>query len=135
MERAATHLAHVFTTVSDITGFEAEHLLKRKADIITPNGLNVKKFAALHEFQNLHAISKEKIHEFVRGHFYGCVSAVKRTRNDLPRRGRRYAERYLTIPRTIISTFADIMISIWTRPCTSSPLADTNSETRAPISS
>jgi len=80
MERAATHLAHVFTTVSDITGFEAEHLLKRKADIITPNGLNVKKFAALHEFQNLHAISKEKIHEFVRGHFYGCVSAVQRTR-------------------------------------------------------
>jgi len=74
MERAATHLAHVFTTVSDITGFEAEHLLKRKPDIITPNGLNVKKFAALHEFQNLHAISKEKIHEFVRGHFYGFVS-------------------------------------------------------------
>lgn len=74
MERAASHLAHVFTTVSDITGFEAEHLLKRKPDIITPNGLNVKKFAALHEFQNLHAISKEKIHEFVRGHFYGFVS-------------------------------------------------------------
>jgi glycogen(starch) synthase len=71
MERAASHLAHVFTTVSEITGFEAEHLLKRKADVITPNGLNVKKFSALHEFQNLHAISKDKIHEFVRGHFYG----------------------------------------------------------------
>lgn len=54
-----------------ISGYEAEHLLKRKPDIITPNGLNVKKFSALHEFQNLHAISKEKIHEFVRGHFYG----------------------------------------------------------------
>ncbi|XP_034935641.1 glycogen [starch] synthase [Chelonus insularis] len=71
MERAASHLCHVFTTVSDITGIEAEHLLKRKPDIITPNGLNVKKFSALHEFQNLHAVSKEKIHEFVRGHFYG----------------------------------------------------------------
>lgn len=71
MERAASHLAHVFTTVSDITGYEAEHLLKRKPDVITPNGLNVKKFSALHEFQNLHAISKEKLHEFVRGHFYG----------------------------------------------------------------
>ncbi|KAK0089385.1 hypothetical protein PV325_007543 [Microctonus aethiopoides] len=71
LERAATHLAHVFTTVSDITGIEAENLLKRKPDIITPNGLNVKKFSALHEFQNLHAVSKEKIHEFVRGHFYG----------------------------------------------------------------
>ncbi|KAJ8956230.1 hypothetical protein NQ318_014961 [Aromia moschata] len=71
MERAATHLSHTFTTVSEITGFEAEHLLKRKPDVITPNGLNVKKFSALHEFQNLHALSKEKLHEFVRGHFYG----------------------------------------------------------------
>ncbi|GLH08369.1 Glycogen [starch] synthase [Gryllus bimaculatus] len=71
MERAASHMAHTFTTVSEITGFEAEHLLKRKPDVITPNGLNVKKFSALHEFQNLHAISKDKIHEFVRGHFYG----------------------------------------------------------------
>ncbi|CAO1415153.1 unnamed protein product [Diamesa serratosioi] len=71
LERAAAHLAHIFTTVSDITGYEAEHLLKRKPDVITPNGLNVKKFSALHEFQNLHAMAKEKIHEFVRGHFYG----------------------------------------------------------------
>ncbi|CAG0921176.1 unnamed protein product, partial [Notodromas monacha] len=71
IERAATHLGHVFTTVSDITGLEAEHLLKRKPDVITPNGLNVKKFAALHEFQNLHAKAKEKINEFIRGHFYG----------------------------------------------------------------
>jgi len=71
MERAATHLAHTFTTVSEITGLEAVHLLKRKPDVITPNGLNIKKFSALHEFQNLHAIYKEKINEFVRGHFYG----------------------------------------------------------------
>lgn len=71
LERAATHLSHVFTTVSEITGLEAEHLLKRKADIITPNGLNVKKFSAIHEFQNMHATNKEKINEFVRGHFYG----------------------------------------------------------------
>jgi glycogen(starch) synthase len=25
----------------------------------------------MHEFQNLHAVSKEKINDFVRGHFYG----------------------------------------------------------------
>jgi glycogen(starch) synthase len=75
MERAAAHLSHIFTTVSDITGLEAEHLLKRVPDLITPNGLNVKKFSALHEFQNLHAVNKEKIHEFVRGHFYGFVNA------------------------------------------------------------
>jgi glycogen(starch) synthase len=71
LERAGAHLSHVFTTVSEITGYEAEHLLKRKPDFITPNGLNVKKFAAIHEFQNLHAVAKEKIHEFVRGHFFG----------------------------------------------------------------
>jgi len=71
IERAATHSSHVFTTVSDITALEAEHLLKRKPDVITPNGLNVKNSQCLHEFQNLHAISKEKIHNFVRGHFYG----------------------------------------------------------------
>lgn len=31
----------------------------------------MKKFAALHEFQNLHALAKEKINNFVRGHFHG----------------------------------------------------------------
>uniref|UniRef100_I3MMS7 Glycogen [starch] synthase n=1 Tax=Ictidomys tridecemlineatus TaxID=43179 RepID=I3MMS7_ICTTR len=71
MERAAAHCAHVFTTVSQITAIEAQHLLKRKPDIVTPNGLNVKKFSAMHEFQNLHAQSKARIQEFVRGHFYG----------------------------------------------------------------
>ena len=71
MERASVALAHTFTTVSEITGVEAENLLCRKPDVITPNGLNVKKFAAIHEFQNLHAIAKEKINDFIRGHFYG----------------------------------------------------------------
>ncbi|XP_075066910.1 glycogen [starch] synthase, liver [Mixophyes fleayi] len=71
MERASVHCAHVFTTVSQITGIEAEHMLKRKADVITPNGLNIKKFSAMHEFQNLHAMYKSRIEEFIRGHFYG----------------------------------------------------------------
>jgi glycogen(starch) synthase len=71
VERAAAHSADVFTTVSHITAFESEHLLKRKPDGVLPNGLNVKKFSAVHEFQNLHSVQKEKIHEFVRGHFYG----------------------------------------------------------------
>lgn len=71
IERAAVQAAHVFTTVSQVTADEAEHLLKRKADLILPNGLNVVKFSAMHEFQNLHAKAKDKIHDFVRGHFYG----------------------------------------------------------------
>lgn len=71
IERSATHSADVFTTVSHITAYEAEHLLKRKPDGVLPNGLNVIKFQATHEFQNLHQLKKEKINEFIKGHFYG----------------------------------------------------------------
>eukprot|EP00842_Homolaphlyctis_polyrhiza_P001341 jgi/Hompol1/2207/HPOL_002860-RA len=73
IERAAAHCATLFTTVSHITAYEAEWLLKRKPDGVLPNGLNVVKFSALHEFQNRHATNKEKIHEFIRGHFYGHI--------------------------------------------------------------
>lgn len=59
-----------FTTVSDVTSRECKHLLKRKPDVIVPNGLNVERFEALHEFQNLHAQYKKEIHEFVMGHFF-----------------------------------------------------------------
>jgi len=70
IERAAAHGATVFTTISEITGVEAERFIERKPDILTPNGLNVQRFAAIHEFQNLHIQYKEKIHEFVMGHFF-----------------------------------------------------------------
>ncbi|CAG8614006.1 18461_t:CDS:2 [Acaulospora morrowiae] len=71
IERAAALCCDVFTTVSQITAYEAEYLLKRKPDAVLPNGLNVIKFSAIHEFQNIHAQKKEKIHNFVRGHFHG----------------------------------------------------------------
>jgi len=71
IERGAAHSADVFTTVSHITAYESEHLLKRKPDGVLPNGLNVKKFSATHEFQNLHQTNKERITDFIRGHFYG----------------------------------------------------------------
>ncbi|CBY35466.1 unnamed protein product [Oikopleura dioica] len=71
IERAAASLSHVFTAVSQITADEAEHLLKRKPDVITPNGLNVKRWSAPHEFQSQHQKSKEKIEQFMQGHFYG----------------------------------------------------------------
>jgi glycogen(starch) synthase len=70
IERAAAHASTVFTTVSEVTAFEAEKLLGRKPDAILPNGLNIQRFAALHEFQNLHQRYKEKIQEFVMGHFF-----------------------------------------------------------------
>jgi len=71
IERATANLAHVFTTVSEITGEEAQYLIARKPDFITPNGLNVKRMS--HEFQNLHQVYKEKIKKFVNGHFYGHI--------------------------------------------------------------
>lgn len=71
VERAAAHSSDVFTTVSHITAYESENLLKRKPDGVLPNGLNVKKFSAVHEFQNMHQQAKDKINEFVHGHFYG----------------------------------------------------------------
>jgi glycogen synthase len=74
IERAAAWSATVFTTVSGITGYEAEHFLGRKPDALLPNGLNVQRFTALHEFQNLHARSKKQIHEFVMGHFFPSYS-------------------------------------------------------------
>jgi len=71
IEKKSASEANVFTTVSEITAFEAETILSRKADVILPNGLKVDQFTALHEFQNLHAKYKNVLHEFVRGHFYG----------------------------------------------------------------
>jgi glycogen(starch) synthase len=70
VERAAARAADVFTTVSEITAQEAEQFLGRRPDALLPNGLHVERFAAPHEFQNLHMQCKEQIHEFVMGHFF-----------------------------------------------------------------
>ncbi|HEX4054303.1 MAG TPA: glycosyltransferase [Tepidisphaeraceae bacterium] len=74
IERAAARACTVFTTVSQVTSFEAEKLLGRAPELILPNGLNLHRFAALHEFQNLHLQYKEAIHEFVMGHFFPSYS-------------------------------------------------------------
>jgi len=74
IERAAARSATIFTTVSDVTAGEAAALLGRQAEVILPNGLNIQRFAALHEFQNLHQRYKERIHEFVMGHFFSSYT-------------------------------------------------------------
>ena len=70
IERACAHGAHVFTTVSDVTAKECQHLLGRVPDVITPNGLNIERFVAPHRVQSLHAEGKERIHLFTRSHFF-----------------------------------------------------------------
>lgn len=70
IERAAAHASTVFTTVSEVTAREAEKLLGRRPEAILPNGLNIHRFAAPHEFQHLHSIYKQRINDFVMGHFF-----------------------------------------------------------------
>ncbi len=69
-ERAAAQKADVLTTVSDITAKECVAFLGRIPELILPNGLNIQRFAALHEHQNLHSLYKKRISDFVMGHFF-----------------------------------------------------------------
>ncbi|MBP7935853.1 MAG: glycogen/starch synthase [Phycisphaerae bacterium] len=74
IERAAAHSADVFTTVSGITAMEAKQFLGRQPEVLVPNGLNVERFSAPYEFQNLHRKCKQLIHEFVMGHFFSSYT-------------------------------------------------------------
>lgn len=74
IEFGCAQKADVLTTVSDVTARECKHLLKRKPEVVLPNGLNIERFEVLHEFQNLHVQYKEAIHRFVMGHFFQSYS-------------------------------------------------------------
>jgi glycogen synthase len=74
IERAAAHGAHILSTVSRVTARECTHLLGRDPDIILPNGLNIERFTAMHESQNLHQQYKQEIHQFVMAHFFQSYS-------------------------------------------------------------
>jgi len=74
IERKAALAADVFTTVSDVTARECRQFLGRDPDVLLPNGLNIQRFTALHEFQNLHQVYKKKIHDFLIGYFFPSYS-------------------------------------------------------------
>src|SRR5882762_5117002 len=74
IEYGCAQYCDVFTTVSEVTARECKHLLRRKVDVVVPNGLNIERFEALHEFQDLHARYKAEIHEFVMAHFFQSYS-------------------------------------------------------------
>ncbi len=127
------------------------------ADVVTPNGLNVVKFSALHEFQNLHAKAKEKIHDFVRGHFYGCVEVQNpsvlcamnsvfqfRVKSHLARNdifetlaliSCETSEQLRSLQCGLCSRVADTTTLTWTRPSTCSRPGGTNSQTKGRTSS
>jgi len=70
IERLSAQYCDSFTTVSDITAKECTHLLGKTPDVITPNGLNIKRYVAMHEVQVKHQEFKEKLHDFTIGHFF-----------------------------------------------------------------
>jgi len=70
IERTSALEAHVVTTVSPITGEECEHLLGRGPDFVTPNGLDLARFALGQDFHTFHGQYKEGIHRFVMSHFF-----------------------------------------------------------------
>jgi glycogen(starch) synthase len=74
IERASAQNAHTFTTVSEITGIEAEKLLGRKPDVLLPNGLDMSKFPTFEETSIAHKKMKGKIFDFLMGHFFPYYS-------------------------------------------------------------
>lgn len=74
IEHACAKHADVLSTVSEVTARECKHLLKRKPEVVMPNGLNIERFEILHEFQNQHVLFKEEIHRFVMAHFFQSYS-------------------------------------------------------------
>ncbi|MCK5466698.1 glycogen/starch synthase [Candidatus Parcubacteria bacterium] len=70
MEKASAKAADVFTTVSQITALEAKHLLKRKVDVILPNGLDMSQFPSFEKAALKHKIYRNKLREFALYYFF-----------------------------------------------------------------
>jgi len=70
VERACAENADVFTTVSEITSMEAEHILGRKPEIIVANGLNSDKFPSYEDMSIKHVELRERIREYIKIHFF-----------------------------------------------------------------
>jgi len=74
MERACAHNAHVFTTVSEITGIEATYFLGKAPDVLLPNGLDIEKFPTFEDASIRHKFLKEKIKQFCLYYFFPYYS-------------------------------------------------------------
>lgn len=69
-EAATARNAHVFTTVSEITGIESEKFLGRKPDVLVLNGLDLEKFPSFEDISIKHIASRDKIREFLTYYFF-----------------------------------------------------------------
>ncbi|MEK6984734.1 MAG: glycogen/starch synthase [Nanoarchaeota archaeon] len=70
VEKNSAAFADIFTTVSEITGMEAEYLLRKKPDLILPNGLDISKFPTFEEVVIKHRLQRDRIREFMLYYFF-----------------------------------------------------------------
>src|SRR3989338_2165464 len=70
VDKISAALADAFTTVSEITGMEASYFLKRKPDVLLPNGLNLNKFPTFEEVMIKHRLQRDRIREFMLSYFF-----------------------------------------------------------------
>jgi len=69
-EKAAAQSSSIFTTVSEITGREAEYILGRKPEVLVLNGLDLGRFPSIEETSIKHITSREQIREFLAYTFF-----------------------------------------------------------------
>ena len=70
VEKNSAVFADVFTTVSEITGMEASYFLKKKPDVLLPNGLDISKFPTFEEIIIKHKLQRDRIREFMLYYFF-----------------------------------------------------------------
>ncbi len=70
VEKESAKASDVFTTVSAITGLEAEHLLGRKPDVLLPNGLDLENFPSFEETSIKHKELKHSIKDLIISFFF-----------------------------------------------------------------
>ncbi len=74
VEKVCAHNAHVFTTVSEITGIEAEKILGKKPDVLLYNGLDLATFPSFEERSVRHMLFKNRIKNFLLYYFFPYYS-------------------------------------------------------------
>ena len=70
VEKNSAALADAFTTVSEITGMEASYFLRKKPDVLLPNGLDISKFPSFEEIILKHRLQRDRIREFMLFYFF-----------------------------------------------------------------
>jgi len=70
LEKAAANACTVFTTVSEITGYECQYFLGRIPDVFLPNGLDVGGYLSFEEAAIKHRVQRARIREFLFYNFF-----------------------------------------------------------------